>query len=85
MAFLKCQLRIQKDTWAFEVQISTPVVELILHTVNVELFDYNTEAWVGEALSKGMKIHKNVRCFNCGGIGHLRSNCRQAIPLVMTK
>ena len=56
------------------------MVELILHTVNVELFDYNTEAWVGEALSKGMKRHQNAKCFNCGRIGHLRRDCRQGIP-----
>ena len=46
----------------------------IQHTKNIETFDYNTESWVGEALSQ------NAKCFNCGRIGHLRGGCRQEIP-----
>lgn len=34
---------------------SIPVDKWILHTANVESFDYNTEAWVGEVISKCMK------------------------------
>ena len=55
--------------------------EWILHTANVESFDYNTEAWVEEAISKGMKRHPNAKCFNCGRIGHLRRDYRQGIPI----
>ena len=54
--------------------------EWIWHTTNVGSFDYNTEAWVGEAISKVMKRHQNTKCFNCGRIGHLRRDCRQGIP-----
>ena len=54
--------------------------EWILHTVNDEPFDYNTEAWVGKAISKGMmKKHQNTKCFNCGRIiGHLRGIVNKA-------
>ena len=52
----------------------------ILHKVNVESFDYNTEAWVGEAIFKGMKRHQNTKSFNCGRIGHLRRDCRKDVP-----
>ena len=34
---------------------SSPMDERILHTMNFETFDYNTESWVGEAISKGMR------------------------------
>ena len=33
---------------------SPPIDEWILHTASVESFNYNTEARVGEAISKGM-------------------------------
>ena len=52
--------------------------DCILHTMNKETLDYSTEAWVGEAISNGMRRH--TKCFNCGIIGHLRSDCRQGIP-----
>ena len=51
----------------------------ILHTMNIETIDYNTESWV-EAISKGMKRHQNAKYFYCGRIGHLRRDCRQGIP-----
>ena len=47
--------------------------------MNVVTFDYSTEAWVGEAFSNDMK-HQNAKCFNCGRIGHLRTDYRQRIP-----
>ena len=48
--------------------------------MNIETFNYNIESWVGEAMSKGMRRHQNVKCFNCGRIEHLKRNCRQGIP-----
>ena len=51
-----------------------------MHTMNIETFDYNTESWVGKAISKGMRKYQNAKKFNCGRIGHLRQNCRQGIP-----
>ena len=57
--------------------------EWILNTMNVETFDYNTEAWVGEAISKGMRRHPKAKCFNCGRIGHLKRNCSQEFLGIM--
>ena len=57
--------------------ISAPMDECILHTMNIETFDYNSESWGGEAISKGMKRHQNAKCSR---IGHLRRDCRQGIP-----
>ena len=51
-----------------------------MHTVNVESFDYNIEAWVGEAISKGMKRHQNAKGYDCGSKGQLRSDCKEDIP-----
>ena len=34
----------------------------ILHTMNIETFDYNTESWIEEAISKGMGRHQNAKC-----------------------
>ena len=54
--------------------------EWILQSKNVETFDYNTEAWVGEAIFKGMRRYRNTKMFFCGRIGHLRRDYRQEIP-----
>ena len=35
----------QKDTWALKVK-SAPINKWILHTANIESFDFNTEVWV---------------------------------------
>ena len=35
--------------------------EWILHTANVESFEYNTEVWVEEVISKGMKAQQNTK------------------------
>ena len=59
---------------------SASIDEWILHTMNVETFDYSTEPWVEGAISNDMRRHQNAKCFNCGRIGHLRRNCRQGIP-----
>ena len=48
--------------------------------MNIETFDYNTESWAGEAVSKGMRRHQNAKCFNCDRIEHLRRDYRQGIP-----
>ena len=50
---------------------SVPMNEWILHTVNIETFDYNTESWVRKAISKEMRRHQIAKCFNCSRIGHL--------------
>ena len=42
---------------------SVPIDEWILHTMNVETFDYSTEAWVGEVIFSGMRRHQNTKCF----------------------
>ena len=55
---------------------STPIAEWVLHTMNVETFDYSTEAWVEEDISNGMKRHQNAKCFNCGKLGQLKRDCR---------
>lgn len=30
------------------------------HTANIESFDYDIEVWVGEAISKGIKLSNDV-------------------------
>ena len=66
------------------------MVEWILYTINVEIFDCSTEAWEGKVISRGMRRHQNDKCFNCDRIEHLRRDFRQGIleimsPLGMTK
>ena len=55
----------QKDLWA-------PIDEWILHTMNVDKFDYSTETWVGEVISSGIRRHQNAKCINCGRTGYLK-------------
>ena len=71
MAFENANLECKKLFGSLKVR-SAPMDEWILHTDNVESFDYNSEALVGEAISKGMKRHQKTKCFNCGKIGHQR-------------
>ena len=59
--------------------ISAPIDEWNLHAMNVEMFDYSTEAWVGEVISNGMRRYQNAKCFHCGRTGYLRSDYRQGI------
>ena len=56
---------------------SASMDEWISHIMNIETFYYNTESWVGEAISKGIRRYKNAKCFNCGSIAHLRRDYRQ--------
>ncbi|XP_049981111.1 endogenous retrovirus group K member 5 Gag polyprotein-like [Alexandromys fortis] len=56
---------------------SAPLEEWVLHTLDVDTFDYGTEAWVEEAISNGKRRHQNTKCFNCGKMGHMRRNCKQ--------
>ena len=58
---------------------SAPLNEWTLHTVNIKSFDYNTEAWLGEAISKDVKRHQNIKYFSCGTIGHLRRDSVQGV------
>ena len=58
---------------------SAPIAKWILNTKDIETFDYNTEAWVGETISKGMRKHQNAKCFNCDRIGYLKRDYRQRI------
>ena len=59
---------------------SVPMDEWVLHTMNGETFNYSTEAWVGEAISNGLRRYQNTKCFNCGRMEHMRRDCRQWIP-----
>ena len=47
--------------------------------MNIETFEYNTEAWV-EEIFKGMNRHQNAKCIYCSMTGYLRRDCRQGIP-----
>ena len=50
----------QKDTLAFKIR-TAQMDEWILHMANVESFEYNTEVWVEEVISKGMKAQQNTK------------------------
>ena len=78
-AFENANLKFKKILGSLKVR-STPVDEWILHTMSTETFACNTEALVGEAISKGMRRHQNAKCLNCGIIGYLRRNSRQGFP-----
>ena len=58
---------------------SAPMDEWILHTMNIEKFENNTEYWVREAISKGMRRYQNAKYFNCVRMGHLRRDCGPGI------
>ena len=77
--FFNTDLECKKILGCLKVR-AVPKDEWILYIMNVVTFDYSTEAWVGEAISNGMRKHQNAKCFNCGRIGQLRKDCRQRIP-----
>ena len=79
MAFDNANLEYKKILGPLKVRLA-PIDKWNLHTVNVESFDYNTESWVGEVISKGVKRHQNTKCFDCGRRGQLRNDCQQDIP-----
>ena len=63
LAFESANLEYKKIPGSSKVK-SIPIDEWILHMMNVEIFGYSTEAWVGEAISYGMSIHQNAKCFH---------------------
>ena len=78
LAFENANLEYKKILGPLKIR-SVPMDEWILHTMDIEIFDYNTESWVVEAISRGMRRRQNAKCFNCGGIGHLRRDYRRGI------
>ena len=52
--FENASLECKKIFEALKVR-STPMDEWTLNTMNVQTFDYHTETWVVEAISKGMR------------------------------
>ena len=78
LAFENANIECKKTLGPLKAR-SKPIYEWILHTMNVEIFDYITECWIGEAISNGMRRHQNAKSFNCGKIGHLRREYRQKI------
>lgn len=38
------------------------------HGANLQYKSQDTEAWVGEAISKDLKRHQDVKCLNCDDI-----------------
>ena len=79
LAFENANLGCKKVLWPLKLR-SAPTDEWILHTMNIETFDYNTESWVGKTISKGTRRHQNAKCLNCGTVRHLRKDYRQEIP-----
>ena len=59
LAFENANLECKKILGPLKIRLA-PMEEWILHTMNIETFDYNTESWLGEAISKGMKRHQNA-------------------------
>ena len=70
LAFENANLEYKKILGPLKVR-SAPMDEWILHTMNIETFDYNTESWVGEAIFKGIRRHPIAYYFNCGRLGYL--------------
>ena len=64
LAFENSNIECKKILMPLKVR-SVPMDECILYTMKVETFDYNTEAWVEEAICNGIRRHHNTKCFNC--------------------
>ena len=56
-AFESVNLKFKKTPGPLKYR-SAPIYYWILNAMNIETFDYNTESWVEEAISKGMRRHK---------------------------
>ena len=59
LAFENANLKCKKILGPLKVR-SAPRDKWILHMINVETFDYSTEAWVGEAISNSMRRCQNA-------------------------
>ena len=79
MAFENANLECKMILGTLQIR-SASIDKWILHTINVETFDSSMKAWVGEAISNGIRGHQNDKCFICDRIGHLKMDCRQGIP-----
>ena len=78
LAYENANSECKRILWPLRLR-SAPLEEWVLHTLDVDTFDYGTEAWVEEAISNGKRRHQNTKCFNCDKMGHMKRNCKQRI------
>lgn len=80
LAFETVNLEYKKIIVPLKIR-SVPIDEWIQHAVKTESLNYGEKIWREEAISKGLKGHQDVKCFNCDKSGHLRRSCRQGVPI----